>query len=91
MDLLEDSASDSLAQSDHEHDMGEFEVIYSDNNGSFVSRQVLEQFKGRNRQFGNAVCPECNQSFVNAGRLERHLAVHQKFGAYLCPLCGKNV
>ncbi|VDK59951.1 unnamed protein product [Cylicostephanus goldi] len=51
---------------------------------------ALEQFKSRNRQYGNAVCPECKQSFVNAARLERHLAVHQVFGAYLCPLCGKT-
>uniref|UniRef100_A0A0K0DIZ2 C2H2-type domain-containing protein n=1 Tax=Angiostrongylus cantonensis TaxID=6313 RepID=A0A0K0DIZ2_ANGCA len=51
---------------------------------------ALEQFKSKNRQYGNAVCPECKQSFVNAARLERHLAVHQVFGAYLCPLCGKT-
>ncbi|KAK5966636.1 C2H2-type domain-containing protein [Trichostrongylus colubriformis] len=65
-------------------------LIYSDSNGSFASHRALAQFKGRNRQYGNAVCPECKQSFVNAARLERHLAVHQVFGAFLCPLCGKT-
>ncbi|VDL72528.1 unnamed protein product [Nippostrongylus brasiliensis] len=64
-----------------------YELLY---NRNYTSRRVLEQFKCKNRQYGNAVCPECKQSFVNAARLERHLAVHQVFGAYLCPLCGKT-
>ncbi|EYC38033.1 hypothetical protein Y032_0748g2027 [Ancylostoma ceylanicum] len=62
----------------------------SDRTTGFTSRSAFEHFKGRNRQYGNAVCPECKQSFVNSARLERHLAVHQVFGAYLCPLCGKT-
>ncbi|XGW01050.1 hypothetical protein V3C99_013758 [Haemonchus contortus] len=66
------------------------DLLFSDNNGSFACRRALDQFKGRHRQYGNAVCPECKQSFVNAARLERHLAVHQVFGAFLCPLCGKT-
>ncbi|KAK6025496.1 zinc finger, C2H2 type [Ostertagia ostertagi] len=88
MELLEEGEDGALH--DDVDDDESLELVFTDNNGSFASRRALEQFKGRNRQYGNAVCPECKQSFVNAARLERHLAVHQVFGAFLCPLCGKT-
>ncbi|KJH47361.1 zinc finger, C2H2 type [Dictyocaulus viviparus] len=90
MDVIEDDLASHGELVECAEEDNNFELIFTDNNGSFASRRALEQFKGKNRQYGNAVCPECKQSFVNAARLERHLAVHQVFGAYLCPLCGKT-
>ncbi|CAJ0589730.1 unnamed protein product [Cylicocyclus nassatus] len=85
LDLIEDDYEA------YEGESGEDDgtMVYSDRT-DFMPHSALEQFRSRNRQYGNAVCPECKQSFVNAARLERHLAVHQVFGAYLCPLCGKT-
>ncbi|KIH65231.1 zinc finger, C2H2 type [Ancylostoma duodenale] len=88
MDLTEEDAEDPY-QTEEGDEVYE-RMSISDRSAGFASRAAFEQFKGRNRQYGNAVCPECKQSFVNSARLERHLAVHQVFGAYLCPLCGKT-
>lgn len=90
MEISDDREDEEETLHGDESDHEDVDLMYSESSNSFVARRALEQFKGKNRQYGNAVCPECKQSFVNAARLERHLAVHQVFGAYLCPLCGKT-
>ncbi|KAK6753653.1 hypothetical protein RB195_012939 [Necator americanus] len=87
MDLTEEEVDEAYGEEIHDETE---HLLFAERSGDFASHQAFKQFKSKNRQYGNAVCPECKQSFVNSARLERHLAVHQVFGAYLCPLCGKT-
>ncbi|ETN75525.1 zinc finger, C2H2 type [Necator americanus] len=74
MDLTEEEVDEAYGEEIHDETE---HLLFAERSGDFASHQAFKQFKSKNRQYGNAVCPECKQSFVNSARLERHLAVHQ--------------